>query len=270
MASSATTALGWWAAQAPWPQGVQAGISLRTGGVSTPPWDSLNLGDHVGDDPGHVAANRQRLSALTGARPVFCQQVHGTDMAHLGSNAADGEVADGAWTSERNLACTMMVADCLPMLLAAPGGTSVAALHAGWRGLVGQGGVGVIEALVQAWPALATAQARCESVVWLGPCIGPTSFEVGAEVRQAFLAVDSGAAGCFESLAGSGETPKFLADLPGLARRRLAQAGFARVFGNDGSAGWCTVLNPDRFFSFRRDQVRLGGTGRMAACIWRT
>ncbi len=261
---------GWWMAQAPWPQGVQAGISLRTGGVSAPPWDSLNVGDHVGDDTDHVAINRQRLAALTGARPVFCQQVHGTDVAHLGPNAADGEVADGAWTNEPALACTLMVADCLPMLLAAPDGASVAALHAGWRGLAGQGGVGVVEALVQAWPALAAAQARCESVVWLGPCIGPTSFEVGAEVRQTFLAVDPMADGCFEPLTGSGEAPKFLADLPGLARRRLAQAGFAQVFGNDGSAGWCTVLNPDRFFSFRRDQVRLAGTGRMAACIWRT
>ncbi len=200
---------------------------------------------------------------------MFCQQVYSTDVAHLKQDAADGGVADGAWTTEPMLACTMMVADCLPILLAAPDGTSVAALHAGWRGLVGQGGVGVIEALARAWPAQCTPEARRESVVWLGPCIGPTSFEVGAEVRQAFLAVDPLAQGCFQPLTGGGGVPKFLADLPGLARRRLAQAGFLRLFGNDGSPAWCTVINPDRFFSFRRDQARLGGTGRMAACIWR-
>ncbi|MEN9887745.1 MAG: hypothetical protein RL758_2323 [Pseudomonadota bacterium] len=269
MRPSAKVVPGWLPAQAPWPVGVQAGISLRTGGVSASPWSSLNLGDHVGDQPGHVAANRQRLADFLGASPTFCQQVHGTDIVQLGPESTDGCVADGAWTAHPNQACTMMVADCLPILVAAPDGTSVAALHAGWRGLVGQGGVGVIEALVHAWPALCDPEVRRECVVWLGPCIGPTAFEVGAEVRQAFLAHDPKATDCFHHLNENVGVPKFFADLPGLARRRLAQAGLPRVYGNDGSSGWCTVLNPDRFFSFRRDQARFGGTGRMAACIWR-
>lgn len=260
-----------WAAIAPWPRGVHAVFTPRSGGVSLPPWDSWNLGDHVGDDPQHVAANRLRLAQQVGGRPVFCRQVHGTDVLALAAHTPSGAEADGAWTRERGVACTMMVADCLPILVAAPHGGAVAALHAGWRGLAGHHGLGVLEVLASRCPDLRTLAQRREAVVWLGPCIGPQSFEVGPEVRQAFVATDPGAAACFAPVpaqSAQGSPPKFLAHLPGLARRRLAALGFAGVYGNDGGPAWCTVLNASRFFSHRRDQPRLGTTGRMAACIW--
>ena len=284
-------ATGWLPAHAPWPAGVVAGITQRSGGVSAPPWDSLNLGDHVGDNPIHVQANRERLADAIGMRPVFLRQVHGNAVLHLQANTPDGLAADACWTDQPGLACTVLVADCLPLLLAAPDGASVAAVHAGWRGLAGRGtvpgqaqggqaqGQGVLEALCAAWPAAQHLSQRAAIQVWLGPCIGLQRFEVGPEVRQAFILHDPAAAACFVPLpgpqaagAGAGPAaaaagPKYLADLPALARQRLAALGFERVAGNDGGADWCTASQPSRFFSHRRDGARLGSSGRMAACI---
>lgn len=257
----------------PAPAGVRACFTGRgrsaADGASAPPWAHFNLGDHVGDAPVAVAANRARLGAAIGARPVFLNQVHGTAVLTLAPDSADGATADAAVTRAPGLACTVMVADCLPVLLTDLQGRAVAAAHAGWRGLAG----GVLERTLEQFRALAgmqQAQAAIDSeaneiVAWLGPCIGPQAFEVGLEVRAAFVAADAGAAACFVPLADG----KVLADLPALARRRLAAAGVARVHGNDGAAAWCTVGNAARFFSYRRDQRRQGGSGRMAACIWR-
>jgi polyphenol oxidase len=258
-------------AQARWPTGVQACVTTREQGVSVPPFDSWNLGDHVGDRPDAVSRNRELLGERIGVRPVFLRQVHGTAVVELGRDSPDGLQADACWTRETGLACTVMTADCLPLLLSAPDGCSVAAVHAGWRGLLGQGGRGVLEALCEAWPAARTAGQRSRLTVWLGPCIGPAAFEVGAEVRDAFLAADPHSESAFRSVArgGSGPVAKFLADLPLLARLRLARLGIENMAGNDGSLGWCTVSQESVFFSHRRDAGRLGSTGRMAACIWR-
>jgi YfiH family protein len=157
-----------------------------------------------------------------------------------------------------------MVADCLPVLWCLSDGSAVAASHAGWRGLAGEGGRGILEATSQALEAVSSPS--MEPLVWLGPCIGPRAFEVGAEVCEAFLSADPAAAGCFSPLPTAG---KFLANLPALARLRLRAMGITRVHGNDGSDPWCTVTQSSRFFSHRRDAAILGSTGRMAACVWK-
>jgi YfiH family protein len=245
--------------QWPVPGGIAATCSERAGGVSAAPYDTLNLGDHVGDDPAAVAENRQRFAGGLGARPVFLQQVHGSEVVELSEGTADGAQADACWTTARGVACTMMVADCLPVLLASADGGLVAAAHCGWRGLAGQGGVGVLEAL---WERIAPLAGPPGDVhAWLGPCIGPEAFEVGPEVRDAFIVTDPDAAHCFRAHAEG----KFLADLPALARRRLHALGLRGVHGNDGSTAWCTVANPSRFFSHRRDRI----SGRFAAAVWR-
>jgi polyphenol oxidase len=244
--------------QWPAPAGVHARCSTRGGGVSAAPYDTLNLGDHVGDDAASVAANRRLYADALQARPVFLKQVHGRGVVQLSGETADGTEADACWTTERGVACTMMVADCLPVLLADRRGRIVGAAHCGWRGLAGEQGAGVLEAL---WAAMAPQAGSAGDVIaWLGPCIGPASFEVGAEVRAAFTERDTEAARFFRPH-GEG---KFLADLPGLARRRLAALGITSVHGNDGSTGWCTVANGSRFFSHRRDRV----SGRLAASVW--
>ena len=249
-------------AQAGLPGGVHAWMSTRAGGISQAPWDSLNLGDHVGDNPEAVAANRERLQQALGARPVFLRQVHGTAVLELHSDTLGGE-ADACFTFAPGVVCTIQVADCLPVLLWDRQGQWVAAAHAGWRGLAGRGGVGVLEAL---WQALAARGAvAAQTGVWLGPCIGPTAFEVGPEVRAAFAEHGGAAVGAFEP--GQGE--RWLANLPALARQRLQALGLGEALGNDGSAPWCTVGAVGRFFSHRRDAARLGSSGRMAACIWR-
>lgn len=235
----------------PVPANVRAACSTRAGGVSAAPYDTLNLGDHVGDALDAVAANRRRYAEALGARPVFLKQVHGTGVLQLDVATPHGAEADACFTRERGLACTMMVADCLPVLLADRAGTQVGAAHCGWRGLAN----GVLEALCERMQLAPGAV-----VAWLGPCIGPQAFEVGPEVRAAFLAQDAGAAACFRAH-GEG---KFLADLPALARRRLAAIGITQVHGNDGTPEWCTVTEASRFFSHRRDRV----SGRLAASIW--
>ena len=253
-----------------WPAGVQAAWTYREGGVSVGPWSSFNLGDHVGDDPLAVASNRQRLATACGVRPVFLRQVHGSAVCRLQPDTPDGVQADACWTDQAGLACTVLVADCLPILFAAPGGASVAAAHAGWRGLAGRQGHGVLEALCEQWPAVQRPADRSRTTVWLGPCIGPRQFEVGEDVRQAFLSSDAASVAHFVPRAPTPTGPdRYLADLPALARRRLMRLGFTVIDGNDGSAAWCTVSQPSWFFSHRRDTARLGGSGRMAALIWR-
>lgn len=242
------------------PSGVHAWCSTRQGGISLPPFDSLNLGDHVGDDPMAVMTNRQRLTAQLGsARPIFLKQVHGVDVVTLNADTSDGTAADACVTTQPNLACTIMVADCLPVLLTDEHGRAVAAAHAGWRGLMS----GVLENTVQALCDQAAVQPS-QLQVWLGPCIGPSAFEVGQEVRAAFMAHDA------QSMAYFAPHPhhagKWLAHLSGLARQRLKGLGVQAIAGNDGSLAWCTVHERSRFFSYRRDGV----TGRFAACIWRT
>ncbi|MET0540132.1 MAG: peptidoglycan editing factor PgeF [Variovorax sp.] len=236
----------------PAPAHVRAACSTRTGGVSTGRYRSLNLGDHVGDDGAAVAENRRRFATALTVRPVFMQQVHGVGVRRLDAASPDGGTADGCFTQEAGLACTIMVADCLPVLFTDPRGRQVAAAHAGWRGLA----AGVLEQTLGTFGA--------EPVwAWLGPCIGPNAFEVGAEVKAAFEARLGDAASARFRPAGS--EGKWMADLPALARLHLASAGVAAVYGNDGSDAWCTVRNPLRFFSHRRDGV----SGRFAACIWK-
>ncbi|MBG6076580.1 peptidoglycan editing factor PgeF [Polaromonas sp. CG_9.11] len=260
----------------PAPAGVRAVFTSRAGGVSAVPFDAMNLGSHVGDLPASVDTNRQRLKRATGAeRAVFLNQVHGARVELLDPGTPDGQPADACITGHRKLACTVMVADCLPVLLTSLDGTRVAAAHAGWRGLAGSGdaaGQGVIESVYASFSALAQyrhAQAATKIIAWLGPCIGPAAFEVGEEVRAAFAAQQPQAVRYFTAI-GPG---KYLADLPALARLRLQALGVTQVYGNDGSAPWCTVGNPSRFFSHRRDAGITGNgfgtTGRMAACIWR-
>jgi YfiH family protein len=260
------------------PPGVKAVCTTRAGGVSLPPFDGFNLGDHVKDDPLAVAANRTRLAKeLTEAledqsaehlaeqlaepsvvRPVFLQQVHGVNVVTLHADTPDGTLADACWSDEIGVACTIMVADCLPVLLTHPDGGVVAAAHAGWRGLAG----GVIEQTVSAMCQAKGLKAQHLSV-WLGPCIGSTAFEVGDDVRQTFMQADANMQPYFK--AHPTHSSKWLADLAGMARARLAALGIQDIHGNDSTPAWCTVGESSRFFSYRRDGV----TGRFAACIWR-
>lgn len=247
----------------PAPPNVRALCTTRAGGVSHGPYASMNLGNHVADDLEAVAHNRAHLAASMAAHPVFLNQVHGTHMLDLDANSTDGQDADGAFTRHTGVACTVMVADCLPVLLCDTRGTAVAAVHAGWRGLAGASEQGVLEIIYKRFSALALvepSQAAPDLIAWLGPCIGPQAFEVGPEVRAAFVDHAAQAADCFAPLPGG----KWLADLPSLARQRLQALGVVRVYGNDSSAPWCTVANASRFFSYRRDGV----SGRMAACVW--
>ena len=241
------------------PPGLGAWMSSREGGHSSAPWDSFNMGDHVGDVPGHVLANRQLLADTLGVRPVFLQQVHGTAVLEIGPHTPDGAVADACFAFEAGVACTIMVADCLPVLLWDREGRWVAAAHAGWRGLAGEDGQGVLENL---WGALAERGARADRTrVWLGPCIGLSAFEVGPDVLAAFGARPDQPGPRFIPATRPDGTARWLADLPGLARDRLLALGLPSVT----ASGLCTVSDASRFFSFRRDGV----TGRMAACIWR-
>lgn len=247
----------------PVPDHVHALMSTRIGGCSAPPWDSLNLGDHVGDVPERVAHNRAHWQHILGRRPVYLSQVHGTKSVTLTHTSADGLQADVCECIDRSVAATIMVADCMPVLMSDAQGQWVSAGHAGWRGLAGHDGQGVLEVMVQraAQRGIASHDLR----VWLGPCIGPQAFEVGDEVRQAFMRQHQQAGAFFVP---AGEQGKWLAHLSGLARLRLKVLGVDAVYGNDGAQAWCTVAQSSLFFSHRRDSQRLGGSGRMAASIW--
>lgn len=236
-----------------WPVPANVGIAMtnRHGGVSVHPYDSLNLGLHVGDAPELVMANRELLCkqlALT-AEPVWLEQVHGTHVLNLDAlslaPAVDTQIADASYSRTASQVCAIMTADCLPVLLCNQAGTEVAAAHAGWRGLCD----GVIEAT-----AAQFSSPMDELIAYLGPAIGPQKFEVGVEVQQAFCTLHPQAAVCFIP---SGN--KYLADIIGLAKLRLSLLGINHIY----SADICTVSDTD-YFSYRRDKV----TGRMASLIW--
>ena len=253
----------WLEPQWPAPPQVRALCTTRVGGVSKAPFDCLNLGDHVGDSQIAVAANRALVQQTLGARACFLTQVHGTKTVELLDAPDTSAEADGCITRRPGLACTVMVADCLPVLLTNQRGSVVAAAHAGWRGLAGHGGGGILESVLSSFNALRGSDAqedRSDILAWLGPCIGPLAFVVGADVRDAFVSQHLDAAAMF--VAQSGE--KWLADLQGLARLRLRSLGVREIYGNDGSPSWCTLSNAERYFSYRRDRV----CGRMAACVW--
>ena len=236
-----------------WPAHPRVGalMSTRHGGVSAAPFDSLNLGRSAGDEPAAIDENRRRFAAALGGRPVWLSQVHGARVLRLPSGAGPASLAaDAAITTEAGIACTVMVADCLPVLFAAPEGRGVGAAHAGWRGLAG----GVLEASVAAL-CDAAACTPSDLQAWLGPCIGPRQFEVGAEVVEAF-----GGGSHFVARPRADGAMRWLADLPGLASDRLRAAGLVQISGGE----MCTVEDASRFFSFRRDGV----TGRMAAAVW--
>ena len=229
----------------PVPAGVKACVTTRAGGVSLAPFDSLNLGDHVEDSGEAVSENRRRLTDAFNIQPAWLRQVHGVVVVE----ADPGRIAeaDGSWTSTPGIACTAMTADCLPALFCNRDGTRVAAAHAGWRGLA----AGVLEA---AFESLDVAPA--DVLVWLGPAIGPQAFEVGPEVREAFMQQHSVAD---EAFVPSQNPGKFMADIYQLARLRLAARGVTAVYGG----GFCTVTDP-RFYSYRRNPR----TGRFASLIW--
>jgi hypothetical protein len=230
----------------PAPARVKCLMTTREGGVSQAPWTSLNLGDHVGDDLLQVAANRARLRRQLPAGPGWLRQVHSARVVELGREP--NPEADASFTRESGQVCAVLTADCLPVLLCDRAGSVVAAAHAGWRGLAG----GVLEATV------AAMQVPPEGILaWMGAAIGPQAFEVGDEVREAFVAQHPQAAAAFASQPTPG---KWLADIYQLARIRLAHAGVQAVHGG----GRCTFSEADSFFSYRRDGV----TGRMAALIW--
>jgi len=228
------------------PPSVKALVTTRHGGVSHAPFDSLNLGDHVNDDPHAVAQNRAILRQLLPSEPMWLKQVHGIRVANA-DQIVDNLEADASVAHAKNSVCAVMTADCLPVLLCNDAGTVVGAAHAGWRGLVS----GVIERSVEAM-----AVPPASVMAYLGPAIGPQAFEVGDEVRQVFMAHDPAAQLAFLPR-GPG---KWLADIYLLARQRLNALGVTRVYGGD----FCTFTDNDRFFSYRRD----GATGRMAALIW--
>jgi YfiH family protein len=249
----------------PAPANVRALCTSRAGGKSIAPYDSLNLGNHVGDAASAVQANRRILGEMIGARPVFLRQVHGRKAVVIAPQTPAETEADGCSTTARGVACTIMVADCLPVLFTTKDGRVVAAAHAGWRGLAGEGGSGILESVWERFRRAAgfagAPHIASDTLVWLGPCIGPNAFEVGPEVKTVFEVQDPQTSALFKPLGHQ----KWLADLPGLARRRLLALGLTQLHGNDGSAPWCTVSNPSKFFSHRRDGV----SGRFAACIWR-
>jgi len=236
----------------PAPMGVGAAFTLRTGGVSAGPYASLNVGAHVGDRPDAVAENRRRVRAhlaLPG-EPAWIEQVHGTDVLELGGPEAAppcAPVADAVIARRSGEVCVVQVADCLPVLFAARDGSAVAAAHAGWRGLA----AGVLEATVRRLGVDAGSL-----LAWLGPAIGVRHFEVGSEVREAFLGDDPAAGAAFTA----NTRGRWQCDLVALARRRLHALGVAGIAGGE----WCTYADPERFFSYRRDRQ----CGRMAALIW--
>ncbi len=230
----------------PAPPQVRGLMTTRAGGVSHAPWASLNLGDHVGDDPAHVAANRAHLRQQLPAEPGWLKQVHSARVVELGRD--DHFEADAAFTREPGRVCAVLTADCLPVLFCDRAGSVVAAAHAGWRGLAG----GVLEAAVAAMQV-----PPGEVLAWMGAAIGPQAFEVGDDVREAFVAQHAEAAAAFVSQPVPG---KWLADIYRLARIRLARVGVHAVYGG----GRCTFNETDRFFSYRRDGV----TGRMASLVW--
>jgi hypothetical protein len=235
-----------------WPASanVKAFQTTRLGGVSVAPYDSLNLGDHVGDAPLAVERNRQLLGALLPSEPAWLEQVHGIAVADADS-AECLPRADACIARRPGPVCVVMTADCLPVLLCDKAGTVVGASHAGWKGLA----AGVIENTVHSMGV-----APENLLAWLGPAISQAAFEVGAEVREAFIKADPQAASAFIPSPSQGGGEKYLADIYELARQRLRALGIAEIYGGDR----CTYSEPEQFFSYRRDGV----TGRQGTFIW--
>ncbi len=236
------------------PKHIQAFTTLRTGGESLPPFDSLNLGDHVGDDPNAVTKNRNQLFSTLFLshnlvnQPVYLTQTHSTRVITLPYFNDDLD-ADAVYTNQSNQVCLVMTADCLPVLFCNKEGTEVAAAHAGWRGLCD----GVLEETVKKFNSPTS-----EITVWLGPAISQNAFQVGKDVREQFCEVDPQAITCFK--ADPNEKEKYFADLYQLATQRLNKLGITQISGGV----HCTYTEQDKFFSYRRD----GQTGRMATLIW--
>ncbi len=229
------------------PERVKAYVTTRKGGVSQAPFDGFNIGAHVGDAAEAVAHNREELKRLTQhpGSVYWLNQVHGCDVATLPKGGAI--TADAAYTNTPNTVCAILTADCLPVVFATRAGDEVAVAHAGWRGLCG----GVLE------NTLACFKDPSSVVAYLGPAIGPSAFEVGGEVRAAFIEKDANAMSAFTPSTRSG---KWLGDLYSLARLRLLQHGCQTILGGE----FCTYNDPERFFSYRRDH----DTGRMATLVW--
>jgi len=233
----------------PTPKNVRSLVTTRNGGVSQGVYSSLNLGAHVGDDPSAVIANREHVAAKVQGTPVWLNQVHGTRVFDASGFSGGDQVpeADVSFSRKAGSVCAVMTADCLPVLFCDLAGRVVAAAHAGWRGLL----AGVLEETIAAMGVPGR-----NLMAYLGPAIGPQAFEIGEEVRSAFVVLDETSAAAFKpSVSG-----KWLADIYLLARQRLTGQGVTRIYGGS----FCTVSESDRFFSFRRD----GQTGRMVSMIW--
>ena len=231
----------------PAPKNVKAFASTRVGGFSSAPYQGLNLGAHVGDDPSIVEKNRAWLAqqANMPSAPIWLNQTHSTVVAQVSAPTTRVLDADGVFTSASNVVCSAMTADCLPVLLTNTQGTQVAAVHAGWRGLAN----GIVENALELFSG--------EVMAWLGPAIGPQAFEVGEDVLQAFVDFDSQAHQAFTPRDVAG---KWLADISKLATQRLNKLGITQVF----DSGLCTFQDKEDFYSYRRDGV----TGRQATFIW--
>ena len=233
----------------PAPENVRAVATTRIGGVSQEPFRGFNLAYHVGDDPEHVAGNRRVLRGRLGLthEPVWLEQVHGPEVVHAGDFDTPPQ-ADAAWTDKPEFACVVMTADCLPVLFCTHDGGKVAAAHGGWRGLAD----GILEKTVRAMAADPD-----ELLAWLGPAIGPSAFEVGPEVREAFVLRWPETETAFVP----GEDDRWFCDIYAIARVQLSALGVTGIHGG----GFCTCRDPARFFSYRRDRE----TGRQASLIWR-
>ncbi|MBZ4202016.1 MAG: peptidoglycan editing factor PgeF [Methylovulum sp.] len=232
----------------PLPAGVHSATTLRLGGVSSSPYSALNLATHVDDDVKAVLQNRQRIKAhlMLPSEPLWLQQVHGNDV-YLGTEWLDSPLADAIVTAQKNRVCAVLTADCLPILVCTHSGEKIAAIHAGWRGLL----KGIITNTI-------AAMHTTNCMVWLGPAISVKHFEVGAEVRDAFIQKDAAFASAFTEK----KQQKWLADIYAIAKVELQALGIFDIYGGD----LCTFADAERFYSYRRD----GQTGRMASLIWKT
>jgi polyphenol oxidase len=237
----------------PAPANVHALQTVRNSGYSAAPYNSLNFGSHVKDNAMHVAQNRQLLSQFLPSEPVWLNQVHGTEIVDA-ANTNCIPSADASFTTQKNVVCVTMTADCLPVLLCDKAGTIVIAVHAGWRGLCD----GVLEASIYA-VCRAAQMKPADLIAWFGPAIGPNAFEVGAEVRAQFVEKDKNADSAFKM-----QNDKFLANIYQLAAQRLNNVGVTNIYGGGHDEDFCTFTDERRFFSYRRD----GDTGRMATLIW--
>lgn len=242
----------------PAPANVKALQTTRAGGVSLAPYHSLNVGSHVNDNPTHVAQNRQLLTEYLPSEPVWLNQTHSTQVLNAGvvnaATAAKLVDADASFSTQKNVVCVVMTADCLPVLLCDKAGTIVVAVHAGWRGLCN----GALETSIDA-ACRAALIIPSDLMGWLGPAIGPNAFEVGNDVRAQFIVKDAQAESAFKP-----HGDKWLANIDQLATQRLNNVGVTQIYGGGHDEDFCTFTQKEQFYSYRRDGV----TGRMATLIW--